>query len=223
MPAENWRDTLYVWDGILTVNEADKTNDGKVPVSWIGTSVECADSPDATMVKAPTRGAFAEFVDSDMQFSVSGTAEKIEPGGNGPYRASLVNGEGWDSLAGYKRKKEKDTVHDVFLANLNWSGNVMCQTDNLVFAKGKNVLGRFISVGWMRPGNRVTLGRRYLRDDDARATWDMDQLIKGVLGGILLDDEDIRIPPWQCPALDSEQMKSPTRRRRVLERWNLRI
>jgi hypothetical protein len=134
-----------------------------------------------------------------------------------------LDGEGWDSFLGDKRKKEKDTVHDVFLANLKWSGNVMFQTNNLVFAKGKNDLGRFISVGWMRPGNRVTLGRRYLRDEDARATWDMDQLIKVVLGGILLDEEDIRIPPWQCPALHSEEKKSPTSRRRVLERWNLRM
>jgi hypothetical protein len=206
-----------VWDGILAVNEADKTEDGKVPVSWVGTWVKCEDCPDAMKVKAPTRGAFAEFVDSDMQFSVSGTAEKIETGGNGPYCATLLEGEGWDSCEGDEKKKEKDTVHDVFLANLKWSGNVKFQTNNLVFAKGKNDLGRFISVGWMRPGNRVTLGRRYLGDEDARGKWDMKELTNAVLGAILLDDESMTIPPWQCPSLHAEEKESKNKKRKFEE------
>ena len=169
-------------------------------------------------MKAPTRGAFGEFVDSDMQFSVSGTAKKIDPEGIiGPYHASLVEGEGWDSFEGDDKKKGKDTEHDVFLASLKWSGNLMFQTNNLVFAKGKNDLGRLISVGWMRPGNRVTLGRRYLGDEDGRAKWEMKELTNAVLDGILKKDEGMRIPPWQCPVLHANEKESKNKKRKFEE------
>lgn len=204
------RETLYVWDGIISVDEEKKT-DEEFPLEWIGTCVECQDCADAKKAKAPVRNAFKEFVDSDLQFTVNGVAKLVEEGTDGPYTTEMVDGEGWDTTEG---PKTKDSVHDVYLGNVKWTGGDA--VDSLVFATGKNAHGSFIAAGWMRPGNRVTLGRRYLEENDSRAKWGMTELSASVLEGILQNDGTIRIPPWQCPALHADEAQSHNTKKRKL-------
>jgi len=77
----NWRDTLYIWDGITstTVNTStskakDTTTQHHPLISWEGTWVPITNMPDATKADVPKRNAFKEFVDSDFKFTVSGIA-----------------------------------------------------------------------------------------------------------------------------------------------------
>lgn len=219
----SWRDTLFVWDGILTIHDGEAKDATTIPketsVSWEGTWVGCENCANARKAEAPKRGVFDAFVDSDMHFLVEGTATKLNPNDHdddnnpkkgivaaanvhrAPYQAMLLKGDGWDLQDGKTKSKHKDTVHNVLFSNLEWSGNLRDQRNNLVFAKGKNNHGSFISAGWMRPGNRVTLGRRYLEDKDSRMNWTLEELKTAVLGEILKEGKKIRLPPWQCAAL----------------------
>ena len=79
---ENWRETLFVWDGILSFVEqgtsSEETKDlVEDIIKWEGTWVG-VDSADATKVETPKRDAFQEFVTSDNKFEVSGAAVKGE-------------------------------------------------------------------------------------------------------------------------------------------------
>mmetsp|Transcript_21183 Transcript_21183/g.29955 ORF Transcript_21183/g.29955 Transcript_21183/m.29955 type:complete len:242 (-) Transcript_21183:274-999(-) len=229
----SWRDTLYVWDGILTITDNDDTKEDSsnkdTTVSWEGTWVGCENCADAKKAEAPKRGVFDAFVESDMHFLVEGTATKVDqtatettPNSNGhkvPYQASFLKGEGWDLQEddGKTKSKHKDKVHDVYFANLEWSGNLRDQRSNLIFAKGSNDHGSFISAGWMRPGNRVTLGRRYLDDNDPRAKWDLDELRQAVLKEVLQQGRKIHLPPWQCGALHSIEQDMSMKKRKLEE------
>ena len=63
---------------------------------------------------------------------------------------------------------------------------------------GNNESGAFVAVGWMYPGNRLTLGRRYLGEKDARIKWGVHELREAVLEEIYLEEDDkVTIPPWQ--------------------------
>ena len=252
----SWMDTLYIWDGIVTIqteklpkkdaddNKKEEENgsgngNGGVPVSWDGTWVaeKAADAMDA---HEPKRNAFAEFVDSDVKFTVDGLATPYVPATDSsgadddaktnddeaagkssippPFVVKLISGEGWemeDEGADDKTTKTRhqDEVHDVLVKSLRWSGNMYDQTENLVVARGKNKFGPFISAGWMRPGNRWTVARRYLPDDDPRAEWTLQQLLERIVDQTVTTNEDtgqkkVRIPCWQCPAMHSDHTKS---------------
>ena len=250
----SWMDTLYIWDGIVTIqtdklakkdgDDDDKKEDegnGGVPISWDGTWVaeKAADAVDAP---APKRNAFAEFIDSDVKFTVDGLATPYVAPTSGaeddakkddeaaeeasaakssippPFVVKLVSGPGWemeDEDAGDKTTKTRhqDEVHDVLVKSLRWSGNMYDQTENLVVARGKNKFGRFISAGWMRPGNRWTVARRYLPDDDPRADWTLHELLQRIADQTVTTNEDtgqknVWIPCWQCPAMHSDHTKS---------------
>ena len=220
----NWRDTLFVWDGILTSEDVEKTKGGEgkdgdddkkdsgtCEVTWEGTWVG-VDEADATKAEAPKRGAFLEFVESDMQFQVAGKAKKDSS--KGPFTIITIDdgGAGWDLGEGKDKKKHKDKTHQIILETLRWSGSAD-QTANLSFAKGTNDHGPFISVGWMRPGNRLTLARRYLDDNDARAKWDLEDLGKAVISEICGgDNKTTRIPPWQCSAMHVDDQTGKKRK-----------
>ena len=230
--AENWRDTLFVWDGILTVDKPSAESDPS-PLSWSGTWVG-VDNPDAIKIDAPKRGAFDAEVKSDMNFEVDGTASPIaaasesSSGGDengpssgnkitdGPFKATLAKGSGWDlkDEASGKVARHTDTVHDLYLKQLRWLGSPD-KTTNLVYAVGHNEFGPFISAGWMRPGNRITLGRRYLDgDNDGRAKWDLDDLRNAVLEEIYTPSSgDVRIPPWQCSVLHVDDQSGKRRKK----------
>ena len=213
--SDNWRETLFVWDGILTTAEATKETkeDGDSgeatahrAVTWEGTWVG-VDAADATKAEAPKRNAFKEFVESDMKFHVEGKAKQ-----ENPFTIITIDGgKGWDLGEGDDKTKNSDKTHQIILETLHWSGSAD-QTSNLSFAKGTNDHGPFISVGWMRPGNRLTLARRYLDDDDARAKWDLEDLGKAVIGEICEGGSAATIPPWKCSAMHVDDQTGKKRK-----------
>mmetsp|Transcript_20053 Transcript_20053/g.43482 ORF Transcript_20053/g.43482 Transcript_20053/m.43482 type:complete len:255 (+) Transcript_20053:141-905(+) len=239
---KDWRETLFVWDGILSyVEKEEKENEngndgggGKEDASaeksedlkfkWQGTWVGC-DFADASKVPTPVRGAFDKFVSSENAFEVEGTATKgtaddtkeekdcaKNVGGeiSSLYRISMTGGSGYDLGEGSDKKTHKDDTHDMYLFSptLRWTGNLRDQVQNMVLAVGENEFGAFISVGWLRIGNRVTVGRRYLDEGDERAKWDIEDLRKAVFDKIATVEEDghveLVIPPWQCVAMNAD-------------------
>mmetsp|Transcript_1583 Transcript_1583/g.1509 ORF Transcript_1583/g.1509 Transcript_1583/m.1509 type:complete len:225 (-) Transcript_1583:414-1088(-) len=216
--SDSWRETLYVWDGIMLVGVPDDKVKGEQSFDWRGTWVACADCSDAKMADIPKRG-FGENVPSNMTFDVQGSIKtKNKDSKDGCAQiASVANGEGYD-LEGedQKKRKHKDETHDILLPNLKWTGNLKDQRVNIVYAIGSNEFGFFISVGWMRPGNRLTLGRRYIHDDDLRSKWSLDELQKAVLIEIASEkDNMIKVitPPWKCDTLHSDIMHSAKKRK----------
>jgi len=244
MASNNWRDTLFVWDGILSlidkdekkddhgdgdgdggegVEKVDKPND----VQWNGTWVGC-DSDDATKVPTPKRGAFDEYVASEHSFNVEGVAymgkssedsdadakkegsQKIGGDTSSLHRVAMIGGSGYELGEGDEKKQHKDDRHDMyfFSPSLRWTGKLHYQVQNMVLALGENEFGKFISVGWLRVGNRVTLARRYVDDNDDRAKWDIDDLRSAVFDQIatVADDGQVQlvIPPWQCSAMHAD-------------------
>jgi hypothetical protein len=224
---DNWKETLFVWDGILSIVDKDESKDdsssasatGGVAINWEGTWVGCV-AADATQVETPKRGAFDEYVSSDHKFNVMGSAvqgsndEKEEKNDSGTaiggdasllYVANMTDGIGYDLGDGSEKKNHKDTIHNMYLSTLRWKGNLRDQVENVVFAMGENEFGPFISVGWLRVGNRVTLARRYIDEDDERVKWEIDDLRKAVFDQNATVVEDgrvqITIPPWQCAAM----------------------
>ena len=87
----NWRETLFVWDGILSDDE-DETKEGddgsNIGLKWEGTWVGC-ESADAVAVEAPKRGAFERDVTSAYSFTASCTASQKDPANNF-YRVSMI-------------------------------------------------------------------------------------------------------------------------------------
>mmetsp|Transcript_8622 Transcript_8622/g.14649 ORF Transcript_8622/g.14649 Transcript_8622/m.14649 type:complete len:222 (-) Transcript_8622:195-860(-) len=214
----NWRETLFVWDGILSDDE-DETKEGddgsNIGLKWEGTWVGC-ESADAVAVETPKRGAFERDVTSAYSFTASCTASQKDPANNF-YRLSMSGS--YDLGEGNDKKKHTDDVHDMYLSLLRWTGNLRDQADNLVFALGSNELfGKFISVGWLRVGNRITLARRYLDDGDMRCKWDIDALKSAVVEEITTADDDglvtLHIPPWQCAAMHAEAEQPSAKRRK---------
>jgi hypothetical protein len=219
-----WRDTLYVWDGIVSLHMDRKSTEGtdkdnSIPIHWEGTWVPM-EASDATKAPAPKRNAFAEYVDSDYRFDIDGSAKPLtseegkesassSPGGM--FVASVTDGAGWDMEDEETKSKQKyqDTTHEVLVKSLKWSGNMFDQTENLIVAKGENKFGPFVSAGWMRPGNRWTLARRYLPEGDPRSKMTLLELQVAVMKETvtLMEDtgqQQLKIPPWHCSVLHSE-------------------
>jgi hypothetical protein len=194
------KDTLFVWDGIIESTPKEK---GVYSVVWYGTVTANEYSQDATKVPSPTRNPFKEFCDSDFKFRVTGTAKAVDGSKDEnrfkPHRMSLSEGEGWE----YDGLKHQDAELDILLENLQWQGSPDPRKQ-LVFAHGRGAFGPFISVGWMRPGNRITLARRYLDTSDSRASWNNETLRAEVLGKIFdEEEEEIKMPPWKCSVLNA--------------------
>lgn len=218
MVESSWRDTLYVWDGILEVT--NPSSEGKESLlKWEGFWVGLEDCADAKKAEAPKRIGSASDVDSANHFLVKGKAtpfidEREENSTANPHKGSLVDGDGWDMGEGSDKKKYLDESHYVLLSNLRWMGNMRDQRDNFVFAKGSNDFGNFVSAGWMRPGSRVTLARRYLGEKDARAKWSLQDLQKAVIEGIYdKKSGKVHIPPWQCDAMHSSLQQEGKRKK----------
>lgn len=242
--SSSWRDSLYIWDGIVSLHVDPKSTEGEgkdegkddsIPVHWEGTWIS-TEARDATEAAAPKRTAFAEYVNSDFRFDVEGTAKPlVTKAGNaedkessapvlaGMFVATITQGAGWDMEDEETKTKKKynDTTHDVLVKSLKWSGNMFDQTENLIVAKGENEFGAFVSAGWMRPGNRWTLARRYLPEGDPRAKMSLLELQQAVVDeSVTLMEETgqqkLKIPPWQCGLLHAEyQEKSRGEKRKI--------
>lgn len=195
----SWRDTLFIWDGILVADEQTKNEDdaAATPVKWEGTWVG-VENKQAAKVEAPKRGAFDELVSSENHFHISGFASEEK---DGSIKASCVEGSGWDMGEGEDKKKHVDTRHDLYMESLKWTGAVGGdQSANLIFAEGENEFGKFVGVGWVRPGNRLTVARRYLGEKDERTL----NTVRKIVWEEVCSGEKTRIPPWQCSVMDSE-------------------
>ena len=94
--SDNWRDTLFVWDGILSLDDDDDGKEGRIGLKWEGKWVGC-DSADAAAVETPKRGAFDRDVASANTFAVSGTAspKKDSATEDSLYCVSMIEG-GYD-------------------------------------------------------------------------------------------------------------------------------
>jgi len=220
----NWKDTLYIWDGIVTLGkpELGETQDGPVPLQWEGSWVPVTGVPDAADAEAPKRHAFKKDIDAECNFMVTGTAarlEKTETSGEKEvekeegadaddllYVAKFTGGEGWEMQEGTKKSRYHDTTHDVWIKSLKWSGNQRDQRESLVVAKGQNEFGPFVSVGWIRPGCRWTVARRYLSEEDARAVWTFRKFYQTIVDESISvakgsEDKILRVPPWQTSVM----------------------
>lgn len=196
--------------------ESKKEEKGaEIKFKWNGTWVACDKCPDAKKADIPKRG-FGENVPSDNLFEVEGTARPVDSDDDAgqPHVASVVEGEGYDMEGDDgKTSKHKDDKHEIYLPNLKWTGDLRDQRINLVFAMGNNEFGSFISVGWMRPGNRLTLGRRYLDEKDSRIKWGVEEFRAAVLEEIVLEGNKVVTPPWQCAALHSDLVPAPKKQK----------
>jgi hypothetical protein len=250
MTKEDWRTTLFVWDGILSFVESEETEEKKVVsgsgdeaeergkgaiglrVRWRGTWIGF-DVADAVKVPTPKRGAFDEYVSSDHSFEVEGdvsgmatkTDDEDSRGGGGDastirHRVDMTGGNGYELGEGTEKETHRDDSHDVyfFSPTLRWTGKLRNQLTNLVLAVGENEFGHFLSVGWLRVGNRVTLARRYVDVDDERSGWDVEELRREVLDQIATTAADghvkIAIPPWQCMAMHADA-RSGSKRQKI--------
>lgn len=186
------KDTLFVWDGLLEVGDATS---GSFDCVWYGTVTVNENAPDPTRVEPPVRNAFKSLCDSDLQFRVTGKAKPVDGVGDKnrfkTYTIEFTGGDGWD----YAGSKHMDTSHNVH-TGLQWQGNPDKRL-SLCFGCGSDANGDFISAGWMRPGNRITLARRYV--EDARKEMACATLREEVLKQIYDEGEDeIVLPPWMC-------------------------
>ena len=255
MSAASWRDTLFVWDGILVDEGEDEEGggeEGEAPrrATWSGTWVGAEGCPDARTVAVPRRGAFDELVRSETRFDVGGTAvpsssptspssvptpTPTPPGGGGDVpllTLSLTSGPGWDLEAEDGTvSQHTDTAHDVLLPSLRWSGNTSDPASDVAVGKGTNQHGAFVSAGFLRVGNRLTLARRYLAEDDRRTGWELEELRREVLAEVVAGAGEgggggrrrggtttaamaapPRVPPWQCGAMHSHGLARKRRR-----------
>lgn len=229
----NWKDSLYIWDGIVAVGipEENQTQDSPVPLQWEGQWVPVTGVPDAANAEAPKRHAFKKDIDSDCKFLVRGSASRFDSNGEGDsksekekgaasnddegfYVVRLTEGDGWEMEEGDEKSRYHDKIHDVWVKTLKWSGNQKDQTKSLVVAKGTNDFGPFVSVGWIRPGCRWTVARRYLSEKDPRVKMTFREFYKIVVAESISVTEEsgekyMMVPPWKIDAMHANHQKRP--------------
>ena len=220
----DWKDTLYVWDGIVTKEDCrEKSDTDPIALVWEGSWVPILNVPDAIHANEPKRAASKRDLDGDCKFSVQGNAilvhdKESRRGSNGDevlvkpdydrhFVASLTEGDGWEMEDGETKQYYKDTTHEIWMQSLGWSGN---PKDSLVVARGDNDFGPFVSVGWARPGCRWTIARRYLSANDPRASWSFRKLYRTIVSEAAVTRSDetgitittgLKIPPWKIPTM----------------------
>jgi len=236
MVKDNWKYTLYIWDGIVTVGiaEGKQIQDTPLPFQWEGSWVPVTGVPDAADAAAPKRQAFKKDIDADCKFLVKGSATRLHTNGEddqdkgktnegaaddddkGFYVAKLTEGDGWEMEDGEEKSRYHDATHDVWVKSLKWSGNQKDQTESLVVAKGANDFGPFVSVGWIRPGCRWTVARRYLSETDPRAKMSFREFYQTVVQECISFAKEsgeklLLVPPWQIAAMHANYQE-PTNR-----------
>jgi hypothetical protein len=188
---------MIIFDGILEVVDVPGANN--LEVTYYGT-VTLAEHSDARKVPAPVRNAFKAFCDSDKEFRLTGTATPLDGANDGNrfknYRIHFNGGEGWE----FGGKKHLDMNFELVTA-LQWKGSPD-KREALCYGTGNDEYGSFIGTGWMRPGNRITIARRYVSDD--RRMWSATKVEQEVLKKIWdEDEEECEMPPWKCTVLSA--------------------
>lgn len=187
-------DTLCIFDGIM---ETKDSYSYKGPMSWHGVWL-VSKSKEAKLVNEPQRDPSKQMVDSDMKFRVEGSATPIAGKKDTTWAQPCTIS--WTDGAFEGRVTIQDTKHELLVNKLRWTGGD--QIKNIVYGSGENKFGKFIEVGWMRPGNRLTMARRYVIDE--RASWSLEKLKEFVLADIFDEEEDeVVMPPWHCDIFNS--------------------
>lgn len=171
-PAPDWRTPLFYWRGALAVEAG--------ALRWRGTWVASADG-------LPTD---ADFEASPNTFSLATAAADAAPRDARAMPAwsftagsyLLDNGGGLEETA--------DLLHGCAARTVDGT--------RVVAAVGDTAFGRFLSLGVLADDGALTLARRYVGDDDARAGW-------AEAARVL--DEELATPgapwadlPWRLPA-----------------------
>ena len=176
----SWRDTLFIWKGLLK----GAAWDGQ----WIG--IDSADALGAT----PSAKDFSESLNN---FSLT-----LEGGEEGKFSSSEIKpgvevwataGAGYllDQNDGQGHKRYNDAQHRVrFCREQN--------SDWLVVASGKNEFAPFVSLGKYGKDGELILARRYLDEKDERVRWTLEDLAVEVGSAI-----DIAAP-WRHEVLHSK-------------------
>lgn len=188
-------DTLCIFDGIM---ETENSHSFKGTMAWHGVWL-VNKSAEAKLVEEPKRDPSKQMVDSDMTFRVEGSATPVAKGTKDSTWAQpcVVS---WTDGAFEGRVTIQDAKHELLVTKLRWTGGD--QIKNIVYGNGENQFGKFIEVGWMRPGNRLTMARRYVTDD--RTSWSLEKLKELVLADIYDEEEDeVVMPPWHCGIFNS--------------------
>mmetsp|Transcript_9243 Transcript_9243/g.13690 ORF Transcript_9243/g.13690 Transcript_9243/m.13690 type:complete len:199 (+) Transcript_9243:24-620(+) len=155
----SWRDTLFVWQGPLEVDEGEKK------VLWKGTWIGCEECPDAKDVDMPIH-----FNESEMTFNLTGNIQKR----GDAYQIRFMDGT-WD-LQGDKEKTVEchgDEEHLVYVPSIDRA--VLKGRTKPVAAVGANAFGHFVSAGIITAPTKkksgelvLTLARRYIEGEDVR-------------------------------------------------------
>ncbi len=201
---------------MVGVPTAGEKEDSSTPVLWEGCWAPVENVPDASDAEAPKRHAFKRDIDADCNFQVKGTASPLKSSDNENdtfFVVKFADGDGWEMQDGEKKNWYKDKTHDVLIKSLKWSGNKKDETESLVVAKGENDFGPFVSAGWMRPGCRWTVARRYLEETDPRASWPLAKLYSSIMYGTISikegsGEKKLRALPWQTSAMHVEYQSS---------------
>jgi hypothetical protein len=195
-------DTLCIFDGLM---ETENSHSYRGTLTWHGVWL-VHKSSDAKAVAEPQRAPTAQMVESDMTFRVTGTATPVDTASKDSTWAQPCEIHWRDgSYDGAGRVTIQDKTHTLLVTKLRWTGGE--QLKNLVFGTGENQFGKFIEVGWMRPGNRLTIARRYLSgtDDAMRTSWSLAKLKEMVLADIYDEqDDEIVMPPWHTEIFNSK-------------------
>lgn len=193
------KETVVVWDGIMVANPSMGSS-GNFNVTWEGTAFVNLTAPDPASVQEPVRRGTEYSCPSALTFSVRGIARPADGNGNGDlFKKYIIEFNGsWDLDAS---TKVKDSKHHV-MSSLQWRGSPD-KSDSLCFAQGQDEFGPFISTGYMKPGNRITLARRYVDPSDSRAKWTAADVHREIMKAIYdEEEEDVTVmPPWKCDVL----------------------
>mmetsp|Transcript_1508 Transcript_1508/g.4537 ORF Transcript_1508/g.4537 Transcript_1508/m.4537 type:complete len:258 (+) Transcript_1508:91-864(+) len=196
---EDWRDTLFYWHGKVSWVGGERKQ-----MSWRGTWLSSV---------AQIQPTAAEFGSSFNHFELN--FELPEGSGRevlqGRWELGVFCGVGGELRghylmeppdgAGYRRAYRDDKHELRFDRGLEHHPHlgpfVLCA------ARGVNEFGRFVALGHARRARgtgslddavELTLARRYVRDDDSRWHWHLDQLLASVPPNPL---HATRAAPWE--------------------------
>mmetsp|Transcript_7127 Transcript_7127/g.14623 ORF Transcript_7127/g.14623 Transcript_7127/m.14623 type:complete len:205 (+) Transcript_7127:217-831(+) len=193
---------IVMWDGIMTVTPTAGSN-GNFDISWTGTVLVHEGVADPSAVGEPPRPGSALHASSDKSFTVTGTAVPCDGVADGnkfkKYLVEITGGEGFELGDGSKHQDKKHQI----ITSLQWRG-APDGSESLCYGQGEDEFGLFVSLGYMKPGNRITLARRTALDSaDERTKWTVQDVEKKTLAAIYdEEEEDITCrPPWKSEIL----------------------
>lgn len=211
---EDWRDTLFYWHGKMSWLGVDR----KV-MSWRGTWLSSVESVAPPLSAFTTSYNFFELhLDVPEWFRQAHLVSESDASGSRFYSSSSrCDIESFLSLRGEYtghylmeppdgggyRRAYRDQKHEFCFAS-HIEHDIQAGPYVLYAARGQNEFGNFISLGQgtgVSRGSRsiedpveIFAARRYVRDDDSRWTWPLEQLIESIGRHPVTGS---RIAPWE--------------------------